>query len=155
MSDLALLWTTPFGADLTIVQNDIVIDDGLKTAVMLSLFTDRRALDADTLPGNSTDRRGFWGDALPVVPNDQIGSRLWLLARAKQTQDVLARAKAYALEALQWMLDDSVASAIDVQVAFTEPGVLGISVVVSRPKETARSFQFGYAWAAEAAAEGF
>jgi phage gp46-like protein len=64
----------------------------LDTAVILSLFTDRRALDSDDIPKNS-DRRGFWGDAYPLVENDQWGSRLWTLHRAKATNETLRVAR--------------------------------------------------------------
>ncbi|WP_324606427.1 phage GP46 family protein [Xenorhabdus nematophila] len=67
-------------------------------------FTDRRALDSDELPaGAGTDRRGWWGDTFNTR---SIGSRLWLLAREKQLSAVLHRAKAYADEALAWLIDD-------------------------------------------------
>ena len=39
---------------------------------------------------------------------------LWLLAREKRTPAVLARAELYVREALQWLVDDGVASAIAV-----------------------------------------
>ena len=35
-------------------------DNGLDTAVILSLLTDRRAQDDDIIPGNSGDKRGAW-----------------------------------------------------------------------------------------------
>lgn len=144
MSDVALVMNAQGVADFGITANDLLVDDGLQTSIELSLFTDRRALDTDVLPGNSTDRRGFWGGA--------IGSRLWLLQRSKQTLDVLALAKQYALEALQWLLDDQVAATVDVTTAFVAPGVLGISVVITRPVGMTQAFQFSYVWAAQAAA---
>lgn len=146
MSDVALVMNTQGVADFGITANDLLVDDGLQTAIELSLFTDLRALDTDVLPGNSTDRRGFWGGV--------IGSRLWLLQRSKQTLDVLALAKQYALEALQWLLDDQVAATVDVTTAFVAPGVLGISVAITRPAGMTQAFQFSYAWAAQAAALG-
>lgn len=151
MSDLRLVWTSPYSSDLVVSANDIAIDDGLRTAIMLSLFTDRRAADTDTLPSNSSDRRGWWGDTFPDVPNYLMGSRLWLLSRSKQTPEVLINAKAYVVEALQWLLEDGVAAAVTVVTEFTKPGLLGIQVRIDQPDATSVKFQFGYAWAAEAA----
>jgi phage gp46-like protein len=49
------------------------------------------------------------------VANDRIGSRLWLLARAKLTLTTVQRAQDYAEEALQWLIDDGVAARIAVR----------------------------------------
>ena len=90
MSDIGLFWDRD-SADFAIEANDLATDDGLETAVSLSLFTDRRAEDGDALPSGDADRRGWWGDDFPAVDGDRMGSRLWLLARSKQTPDVLER----------------------------------------------------------------
>ena len=66
----------------------------LVRAVIISLFTWRRARPDDDLPGDL--RMGWWGDSVPEIPNDRIGSRLWLLSRAKLTVETVARAREYA-----------------------------------------------------------
>lgn len=104
---------------LTIVIDGRQIMLGLATAqplvraVVISLFSWRRAQPSDELPGS--ERMGWWGDSFAPVANDRIGSRLWLLARAKLLPDTPAKAKEYALEALQWLLDDGVASRVEVE----------------------------------------
>jgi len=85
----------------------------LVRAAIISLFTWRRARPDDDLPG--TDRMGWWGDSFATVANDKIGSRLWLLGRAKLTAKTPIQAREYAIEALQWFVDDGVASRIDAQ----------------------------------------
>lgn len=84
--------------------------DPLLRAVIVSLFTWRRANPDDDLPGNR--REGWWGDSYPVVEHDRIGSRLWLLSRAKLLPDTVARAQEYAEEALKWLVDDGVATRV-------------------------------------------
>ena len=100
------------------VTQDLEYDEGLETAVIISLFTDRRANFDDILPDSSNrDFRGWWGDlASPLIEGDQIGSRLWLLEREKTLKTVLVRAKQYAEEALQWMIEDRIATKIEVDV---------------------------------------
>ena len=61
MSDAALVWF-PFGADININNGDLSADNGLATAVMISLFTDARAPDLTLLPAGENDVRGWWGD---------------------------------------------------------------------------------------------
>ena len=150
MSDLRLTWNV-FAADLAIAANDLATDEGLETAVIVSLFTDRRSADGDALPLGQTDRRGWWGDGYADVAGDQIGSRLWLLGREKQQAVVLARATEYAREALQWLLDDLVADSVDVIAEFTRPGLLGLQVVITRPQRQPIDFKFAAVWDGQAA----
>jgi len=100
------------------------VDDGLRTAVMLSLFIDSRAEDDDFIPDGTSDKRGWWAGP--------VGSRLWLLSRQKTSNDVLPRARDYALEALQWVVDDGVARDIDVSAKWARLGVLGIFIQITK-----------------------
>lgn len=153
MSDIALTWDVN-AADFGIEDNDLVTDDGLETAVALSLFTDRRAEDGDVLPDLETDRRGWWADdatASPVVAGDRFGSRLWLLARSKDNADYRVRAVEYAREALQWLLDDKVASNVDVSMDVTDSGVRCLVVTISRPATDPVKFQFNDVWLGQGA----
>jgi len=108
-----MVWDTDLmTGDLEVSLGDLTHDGGLETAVYLSLFTDRRARDDDVLldPDNP-DKRGWWGDLIsPEVEGDQMGSRLWLLRRAKTIEESLIKAKEYAEESLQWLIEDKVAS---------------------------------------------
>jgi phage gp46-like protein len=155
MPDLKLNWDgEAFAADLAISANDLVAEDGLQTAVELSLFTDRRAEDGDTLPAGETDRRGWWADAAPVVAGDKIGSRLWLLAREKQTATTRQRLEKYAAEALQWLIDDKVAERIEVAASFPSPGIYVLEVEVFRPRADPAKFRFDHAWGDESSLPG-
>ena len=131
MTDIALRWARDAGyGDVALAGADLAADDGLATAVIVSLFTDRR-VGADELAPGETDRRGWWAD-LATDDGDQIGSRLWLLDRAKTSADVPVRAAAYAREALEWMVDDGVADRVDASAEWVRPGRLRITAVVAR-----------------------
>ncbi len=147
MSAIGLVWdSTLLAADLGIVSNDLYVDDGLATDVLCSLFEDRQAEPGDVLPEGETDRRGWWADAFPPVAGDRRGSRLWLLARSKETPDVLARAEEYAREALQWLLDDKVASQLEVAAEFITGRGLGLTITIHRPDKDPATYRFGRAW---------
>lgn len=88
-------------------------DDPLPRAVLISLFTWRRANPDDDLPGDL--RMGWWGDSYAPVEGDRIGSRLWLLCRAKLTQETVSRAREYAEEALAWLVADGIAARVVVE----------------------------------------
>ena len=145
MADIRTFWLDGIG-QWQVVGPGLAEDNGLETAVILSLFTDRQADPDDVLPDNSTDRRGWWADAYPSVDGDLIGSRLWLLSREKQLPEVLSRAKEYAEEALSWMIEDGVADSV---VAIAEKAgaeLLGLTVQINRPTGTPARFRFDLFW---------
>jgi phage gp46-like protein len=150
VSDLALTWADG-AADMSVAENDLLADDGLETAVSLSLFTDARAEDGDVLPDDQQDRRGWWADDA----DDRFGSRLWLLARSKDTADVLAKAPQYAREALAWMVTDGVAESVNATASrFTlEGGASGLLLVpeIKRPGKDTVQFRYAYNWATQEA----
>lgn len=152
MSDIALKFTDYGGGDLLLVGQDLARDDGLESAVLVSLFTDRRASLDQLRPGDDrNDLRGWWGDYRPAVEGDQTGSLLWLLAREKQTRETLARARQYAQQAMQWMIDDRVARQVDVSTEYVRQGVIGIGIEIYRPDGSRQSYRYDYEWAAQAA----
>lgn len=116
MPDIQLFWKE-WGADAVVEGGDLGRETTLETAVILSLFLDARARDDDLLPDAvNGDRRGWWADSVvPAAGRDRTGSRLWLLGREKTLPEVLRRAQDYATEALQWLIDDGVATAVQVQ----------------------------------------
>lgn len=132
--------------DPTTRETDVVRDaygarwrmtDGLETAVILSLFCDRRADEADELPDPDGDRRGWWADG-------ELGSRLWLLERSKVTTETVAAARDYAREALDWLLDEGIAASVDVVASVPRRGWIGLEITITRAG--APPAQFAYVW---------
>lgn len=125
---------------LTIVLDGQTLPLGLENteplvrAVIISLFTWRRASPDDVLPdpGPNAMRMGWWGDSFPPVDNDRIGSRLWLLSREKLTAQTVLRAKEYAEEALRWLTEDGVAARVEVEAERIGLTTLGLAVRVFR-----------------------
>lgn len=98
------------------------LEDTLQTAIILSLFTDRRAGPDDKLPLNETDRRGWAGDEFARAGFDQVdawGSRLWLCYVGKSESQVLEAARFAAAESLAWLVRDGIASRVDVATQWT------------------------------------
>lgn len=132
--------------DWQFVPPDLLSDTGPETAVLLSLFTDGLAREDDVLPDIAQgNRRGWWADT--NAPEGPIGSRLWLLAREKQTEDVRLRAEAYTREALQWMLDDGAADQIDVTATWAELGRLDVEVGIYREARLIFARPYPLIWA--------
>ena len=155
VNDLALLPPAPLdvaGPDCGMEAGDLVAEGSLRTAVILSLFLDRRADDDDILPNGSDDRRGWWADTVAPMTDygigggsasgDHIGSRLWLLSREKQLAGVLERARHYAEEALTWLVEDGMATAVQVTATNPRQGwlVLEVTVTLSDTSEYRETF---------------
>lgn len=152
-------------SDWDLVNGSLRDEEGLASAIFISLFTDARARVDDALPEDprvpgtpvadrspapfgQRDRRGWWGDMIPPRQSAEgtthrTGSRLWLLAREKQTAETLRRAEEYAREALQWVIEDGIATAIEVTASAPRPGFCALLIVLDRPKGRQR---FEHVW---------
>lgn len=151
-SDIKMLWDNDLmEADMSFSNDDLIREEGLETAVVMSLFTDRRANEDDIID-NSDDMRGWWGDQTSDIPNDRNGSRLWLLERAKVIPETLTLAKKYAEESLEWMIDDGVAVKVEVvPEVFGEKGNerLGLTVKIYKEFNNIEVFEFDNLWEAQ------
>ena len=143
MNDIGIVWDVANGrGDWADAEQDAAyaalpnaVDGDLVAAVLVSLFTDRRASE-DFVPPDGTgasrgatvrDRRGWWADAFEPDP---IGSRLWQLERARRTPQTLLQARVYCQEALAWMRRDGIAADIGVLTFWAGRDALGIRVTV-------------------------
>lgn len=118
-------------------------DHDIKTAVLISLFSDRRAKQDDALPDESASRRGWWGDALNPR---RIGSRLWLLGREKQLREVVLRAREYAEESLAWLVEEDIAQRVIVTADIVQTGWIGLAILVERERAAPARYRYEFAW---------
>lgn len=136
-------------ADMTITINGVESTsleqaDNLTRAVIISLFTWRRANTEDLVEGQ---RMGYWGDVVePPEANDRIGSRLWLLSREKILNSTFVRAREYAREALQWLIDDGVATKVDVLAERYGANGLALVCTIYRVEGGTVTLRFDQAW---------
>ena len=115
----------------------------IETAVIVSLFTDRRARGDDILVPGETDRRGWWGEQLD---GEVVGSRLWLLRRAKRLPETLKKAEDYIREALAWMIEDELCASIDVSAEWLGDRRINATIVVHRTSGTRETVVANWAW---------
>jgi phage gp46-like protein len=148
MADIELNWIAGgFGADARVLAGDLSRENELRTAVVVSLFSWRRANAEDILPGDDGDLQGWWGDSYATVNGHKLGSRLWLLRRRKLTTDVIAKAAEYCREALQWLIDDKIATSVEVAVERNGIDRLDLQVIITRTNGTSVELRFADAWA--------
>lgn len=86
-------------------DGDLKKVDSFDTAIFMSLLTEKRAdISEQVVPEL---RRGWWGNESNDVIDYEIGAKLWLLDQARNIQDVANTGVTYALDCLQWLLDDN------------------------------------------------
>lgn len=124
------------------LTDQTTVADPLPRAVIISLWSWRRANEDDS----AAQVMGWWGDTYPTVTGDRIGSRLWLLGREKIINDTLNRARDYAIEALQWMIDDGVAARIDVDSQRSGMEEALLNVVIYQREGTTWDMRFDEYW---------
>jgi len=146
VADIAIVWNPLQGyGDWVMGDGDIQTGSDLETAVLVSLFTDRVATpDYVPAPGD-TDTRGWWADA---YNQDAIGSNIWQLERHVKTDATLNEAIAMANNALQWLIDDGVASAVSVTAEWqgSEALMLAMAISITEPNGSVQAFNYSWAW---------
>lgn len=119
--------------DITFDANgDIASEDQLETAILVSLFTDQRALPHEAAKAQT--RRGWIGDL--ETPADPIGSKLWLLEQSRLTGAVVAAAGSTAQASLQWMVRDEIAVSVNAR-AYVGRSRLNLNVDIKKPNSPA------------------
>jgi len=126
--DLALSKEAGF-FDLSITNGDFTSVDNFDTSITVALFADKRADETEIPPAEL--RRGWWGNPFNGDATFELGSKLWLLYQARNTQDTLNSAIDFAQNALQWSIDDNHAEKVEVNALFTN-GTLGLNVKIFR-----------------------
>ncbi len=116
--------------DFSIDSNgDIESEDFFDTAILVSLFAEKRANESEVL--NPLFRRGWIGNE--VTPGFEIGSKIWLYEQSRLTNSVLNGITTATKQALQWLVDDGFAVSIDDVEAFVTETGINLTVIIRRP----------------------
>ena len=127
----------------------------LASAALVAIGSDRRALADDILPDvASDDLRGWWGDtdAETIWGGWHIGSRLWLLSRAKITDSgyrggaTLTNVEAYIREAFAPWLTARIATAIDVVASRLDSQTIVAALTIYRGNASVLAMQYQLLW---------
>lgn len=129
MSDIKTVFTDlTSGTRYSVTDIGLQEDSSLATAVIISLFTDKR--DPQALPD---DARGWWAD-------DDIGSLRWTIQRSKQTDEVLQQFIQYDTQALEWLRESGLVKAISVTAEWVARGVLAEQIILTLSDNSLASF---------------
>lgn len=130
MTDTRTVWDIALArGDWQLLGSQLLTGHDLETMAYICLFTDRTAKPDDVIPDGTDDPRGVWH-------NPELGSRIWLLLRSKQTQQTLSKARDFIIEALQPFKLSGLAARVDVFTEWSRPGFLGSLVNIYRSDGT-------------------
>jgi phage gp46-like protein len=127
----------------------------LKSAIVVALCSDALADTADALPDpNSDDRRGWWGDldADTIWGGWPLGSKLWLLTRAKITDSAaregatVTRVQTYIALAIQPFVTNHIISTYALDVQQTTYEQIIATLTLYRGPRTMIQMQFQTVW---------
>ncbi len=117
-----------------------VVGDSLESKIGMLLFTDARCEDYE-LPVYEQSKKGFWANAFD---NKNIGSKLWLLKRAKKTNNILNDVNAYCNQALEPLVTEKIVSKIEINTHFENKAiVIIINVYTLQGKKESINFSLG------------
>jgi phage gp46-like protein len=112
-----MLFPTMDGGDIQIIGGQPIMDPGMSTAVYISLFG-----------------QDFWGNSIAPDNSHKLNSKLETIVAGKfkgtQTQNDI---QAAALTALQWMIEDGVASAVTALATIPAPDQIMLTVGITQP----------------------
>lgn len=109
-------------------DGDIVTADFFDTAILMSIFCERRATPSEV--PESERRRGWIGNE--STPGFEIGSKLWLYYQARVTRSILSGLESVIRAGLQWMVDDGIAESIEVNAELSG-GKVVVDIPTKRP----------------------
>ncbi len=118
--------------DFLMEAGDIKSADQLDTAILVSLFTDKRAEPYEIVLPQL--RRGSVADL--ETPEDVGGSKLWLLEQARLTSATVAKATTFARTALQWLVRDLIATTV---TAESRVGIDDLTLAITVRKPNSRT----------------
>jgi phage gp46-like protein len=133
MADVGLIWQDGW-ADILLNESNTDLQTGkdLKTAILVSLFSDSRANPEELLLDE--DPRGWW--------SRDLGSLLWLLARQKATLQNLEKGIQYIKDALNWLIVQNIAKSIDVTGTIENRSKFNFIITIKKSND----YRFQYLW---------
>ena len=113
-SDIKLIQDEKGAWDIDFANGDFELTNGLDTAIYMSVLCEKRASSSEVTEPRL--RRGHFANEFSTVQGYEIGSKLWLFTKqAKNTESNLADIEDTVKNGLQWMIEDSIVSKVEVK----------------------------------------
>lgn len=131
MLDIKLVQQPDLSYDLEFENGDFIIDDGLETALVVSILSDRRADNSQV--SQRELRRGWIGDLVTTLPGFKLGSHIWLSEQARITQETLTTIQDSAEKSLDWMFSAELITEVEARASITTKSSILLLITVTSP----------------------
>lgn len=98
--------------DAVIEGGDLKLTAGMDSAILISLFTDRRANPDEV--ANPMERRGWSGTELTPSKQGNKGSGLWLAEQRRLSTNTTEFVRMESFLGTHWIVEDNLSKSIDV-----------------------------------------
>jgi phage gp46-like protein len=135
MTDLYLKTADEGYYDIDIGSNgDFDLTEGLDTSIKMSISEQIRDESID----ETSKRGGWWGNQ---VRSDlyELGSLIWTYYQSKESSETESNIQEAIISSLQWLIDDSIASRIEVDLVLAE-GTVSATISVIKNESIVDSF---------------
>lgn len=123
--------------DIALENGDLQQDLSFYTAIMSSLFVNKRAnSDEITQPQNQS---GWWGNLYNQDPTYEIGSKLWILKQTRNTTDILNKGISFIQDGLKWLPDGGYCQSVNVSGKRTSDNI-EFSIVIHVTKNQVEKY---------------
>lgn len=92
-------------------DGDIGLTDDLFPALLVSLFTDRRAAEDEVI--SPLDRRGWLGNLLSGPADENWGSGIWLYEQSRLRDEDIEGVRVEGEQSLSWLVDEDIATSVE------------------------------------------
>ena len=138
-----LMFQTNDGGEVTFIDGQPIMTRGFETAVYLSLFGGNREDD-----GSEGNNLQWWGNFIVTDPMEKYKSETqYQLLKLPITSSSLLRLEEAAKKDLQWMLDDKIASNIEVSASSPELNLVRFDIKINAEGKE-ENFNFTLNWKA-------
>ena len=126
------LISTEDGGEIEIVSGQPLMDQGLETAVYISIFSGP----------------DWWGNAISE-PDEKVESEIENLYSSTLSNKTRLDAEEYVRKALAWMIRSGIAKKIEVSATLPAPGILGLDILITQPGDTVINLRYQINWSAQ------
>lgn len=139
------IYDTVDGSEFVIKNGLVMPDEGLKTAVYLSLFGGN---EDDTEGGKNS--KTWWGNRLIGVRDDEklVNHFLLFIRSVPITSKNIVLAEEEAMRDLQWMKDNGISDSIGVKIYMVEKNRIELKITIEKNGDSLESEVFNVQWEA-------
>lgn len=121
-SDIKFVKDEKGSYDIDFENGDFALTDGLDTAILLSIFAEKRATRSQV--EDPLKRRGHFSNEFASVEGYQVGSTQWLFTeQAENSESNTTQLENSIKDGLRWFVDDKICKKINVNANQKSNGV--------------------------------